>query len=468
MNAKANTPPQRTPLVILGVPFDVITAEEAAQIVAAMVASRRPHYLATADARLVEQATEDAELRRALLDAHLVMGADPLLRWASKLLGNLLPEEVSNQAFAWQLLSDAARNGWRVFFLGSSEASLARTLEETQAAFPQLHAAGAYTPKPISLSEAEQPELVLRIRGAEPDLLLVSLGSPLQEKWTAMHYRKLKVPVTFGLQPIASVEQITGTADRGGLLRHPKVAFTRAVVRQAWQLRARRRNVRNEAGARLRVVPGHALLLLHLPARLTAETVQAGEDIWARALATRGHLVADLSGITDLDSTGLGLLVRLQKTVRANGHNFGLLAPSPSAQKALTLVRLQDAFPTFPHLEAATDFVSQRASEAVVVVTMGYPRRDEPLAWQGEVTAGNVEEVWRMTEPHLFSPSVAQERLTINLAELRFVDSAGVGLMVRIRKYARRNGVDVKFASPPPDVRSVIRQLQLEAFLLRF
>ena len=119
-----------------------------------------------------------------------------------------------------------------------------------------------------------------------------------------------------------------------------------------------------------------------------------------------------------------------------------------------------------PTVEAATALVASREVEAIVVVTMGYPNPEEPLAWQGEVFAANTEEVWRMTEPHLVYSVGKHERVTINLAELRFLDSAGVGLMVRVRKYARRSGLELRFSSPRPNVRNVICQLQLEAYLL--
>ena len=45
-----------------------------------------------------------------------------------------------------------------------------------------------------------------RIRAAKPDLLFVSFGCPKQEKWTAMHYRSLGVPVSIELPQRATYE----------------------------------------------------------------------------------------------------------------------------------------------------------------------------------------------------------------------------------------------------------------------
>lgn len=49
-----------------------------------MIASRRPHYLATANADFLTLAAKDVELRRILLDAHLIVCDGALLAWASR------------------------------------------------------------------------------------------------------------------------------------------------------------------------------------------------------------------------------------------------------------------------------------------------------------------------------------------------------------------------------------------------
>ena len=76
-------------------PFDNLTIPEAIELVEQMVASRRPHYLVTANVDFLVQARQDVELRRILFDAHLVLCDGTPLLWASKLLGNRLRERVA-------------------------------------------------------------------------------------------------------------------------------------------------------------------------------------------------------------------------------------------------------------------------------------------------------------------------------------------------------------------------------------
>ena len=85
----------RAPIAILGVPFDNVTTPEALAVIGEMIASGQPHYGATANVDFVVQAMEDVELRRILFDAHLVLADGMPIVWASKFLGNPLPERVT-------------------------------------------------------------------------------------------------------------------------------------------------------------------------------------------------------------------------------------------------------------------------------------------------------------------------------------------------------------------------------------
>ena len=473
------------PLVILGVPFDGLTVGAAVERVAQMVTSRRPHYLATADAGLVVQSLTDTELRRLLLDAHLVLGADRPWAWASRLLGNPLPVPVSSADLAVRLLAEAEQRGWKVFLLGGSPARLVRAVERTQTTFPRLQLAGAYAPPDEPLLQMDHADLCRRIREAGPDLLLVAFGSPKQEKWIAKHYRNLAVPVTLGVGPeldfLAAGRPGIGAQASPARQRQPPskpppltarrarhlAVFARAVLQQAWRLRARRRKTAARAHGSLRPLGNHALQWLQMPSHLDAARVEAEQPLWERALAAGGHLLVDLSPVTFVDSTGVGLLTRLHKVTRAAGREFALVAPRPVLRELLAWLRLAEVLPISPNLQAAAELIARWDVEAVVVVTLGVPNPDEPLAWQGEVSAANVEAVWRLTEPHLDCSVGRHESITINLAELRFLDSAGVGLMVRARKHARQAGLELRFSAPQPAVLNVIHQLRLEGYLLR-
>ena len=56
------------------------------------------------------------------------------------------------------------------------------------------------------------------------------------------------------------------------------------------------------------------------------------------------NLEIDLSEMTFMDSSGLGALIALHKTLRARGGQFRLINPSPTCQQLLELTRLHRTF----------------------------------------------------------------------------------------------------------------------------
>ena len=113
----------RPSIAILGVPFDNITKAEAIQSIEQMVASRQPHYLVTPNVDFLVQAREDVELRRILFEAHLVLCDGTPLVWASRLLGNPLPERVAGADIVPLLIGVAEQKGYRLFLLGATPES---------------------------------------------------------------------------------------------------------------------------------------------------------------------------------------------------------------------------------------------------------------------------------------------------------------------------------------------------------
>jgi len=89
-----------------------------------------------------------------------------------------------------------------------------------------------------------------------------------------------------------------------------------------------------------------------------------------------------------------------------------------------------------------------------------------PLAWQGEITADNAERVWRLTEEPINRFCAQHRNVLIDLSDLRFVDSTGLGVMVRAKQFAKRWGGSLRFTGARLGVRRVLRLSRLESGLL--
>ena len=77
---------------------------------------------------------------------------------------------------------------------------------------------------------------------------------------------------------------------------------------------------------------------------VAANAAQVRDEIRAALPATTVCLDLDLSAMTFLDSSGLGALISLHKTLRARNGTVRLIKPAPNVQQILELTRLHRVF----------------------------------------------------------------------------------------------------------------------------
>jgi N-acetylglucosaminyldiphosphoundecaprenol N-acetyl-beta-D-mannosaminyltransferase len=479
--------PKAAPIAILGVPFDNVTTAETIQMIEQMVASRRPHYLATANVDFLVQASHDVELRRILFDAHLVLCDGTPLVWASRLLGNPLPERVAGSDLVPLLLKTAAEKGFRPFFLGASPEAMETAVTKVRAQYPQLDVAGFYSPPFNRLLEMDHDEIRNRIFAAQPDLLFVGFGCPKQEKWINMHYRSLGVPVSVGvggtidflagkLARAPQWMQRSGTEWLFRLAQEPKRLlgrysndlwhFGRGISAQMWRLRHKRprKSAPPKTSAPASESPGWTTL--RFPERLDIEEVHLRKDEAEAAIRPDRPCLIDLQDVQFIDSTGVGLLIRLQKRARMAGQQLVLVNLNQSVRRALQLMRLEEFFVIAASVDQAADLLRNAGSGSSVHLK-SIPSAPLPaLAWNGELTAANSEETWIATMDHLAARALVQRSITIDLGNLDFIDSTGLGVMIRAKKYAARQQMTLQFANAKPNVLNVIQLSRLEDYLL--
>lgn len=474
----------RPPIAILGVPFDNVTMQETVDTIAAMIESREPHYLATANVDFVVQALEDVELRRILFDAHLVLCDGMPLVWASRRLGNPLRERVTGSDLVPRLLAEAEKRGWRVFFLGGTTESVATAASNSLEKHPKLHLVGAYSPPFKPLLEMDHREILRRVGSARPDLLLVAFGCPKQEKWINMHYRHLGVPVSIGVG--ATLDFLAGTFKRAPvwmqktgtewiyrMLQEPKRlakrygkdlwVFGRAILRQTKELQSRPTPPPDSEPRSnpVTVITERGPAIVEVPQRLDGVIAPQVSPSWLKTLDDRS-LILDLTRTTFVDSTGIGLLVRLRKRAREVDQPLLLVGVTKTVMSAFQLMKLETFFDFEPSIEKARS----RCGFTRMAPSVTSAADSELIRWRGEVTATSIPQLAELAQNRLEAINPGAE-VTIDLTDVPFVDSSGVGLMVRLKKRAWQRGVAVVYANPGPAVSNVLRLTRLEEFLLR-
>jgi N-acetylglucosaminyldiphosphoundecaprenol N-acetyl-beta-D-mannosaminyltransferase len=198
----SSQPPDRVRVSVANIEFDNVTMSEAVQrIVAWADVPGGQALVCTGNLDHLVTLQQDAAFRAAYQEADLVLADGMPIVWISRLArGAGLKERVAGSDLFWELARVSHTSGLRLFFLGGSPGSAQRAADAVQHRYPQARVCGVYCP-PFETFETrvEQERIRTIIRAARPDVLLVGLGAPKQEKWILAHRDRLGVPVSIGV-----------------------------------------------------------------------------------------------------------------------------------------------------------------------------------------------------------------------------------------------------------------------------
>ena len=179
---------------ILGVRFDDLTQQEAAQQGRQLLEEDKFHYVVTPNPEFLLAAEKDPEFRRVLNAADLVLPDGIGVVYSAKILGTPLKERVPGIEFAEAMLSDLNDMGGRLYLLGAKPGVAEEAGRRICARYPALVLCGTHDGY-FKDEQAILPE----IAAAKPDLLFVCLGAPKQEKWMARWGQHTGAKLAIGL-----------------------------------------------------------------------------------------------------------------------------------------------------------------------------------------------------------------------------------------------------------------------------
>jgi len=187
------------PIAVLGLPLDSLTADGAVDAIECLIQSGATHQIATANLDFWLNSLSDRHLHRIIAGCSLVLPDGMPLVWVSKLLGCPLAERVTGVDLVPRLAELSARKGYRLFLLGGKGNVADRAKQLLEERFPGVQIVGTYAPSEEQMEQHDHTEILERIHAAKPEILLVALGNPKQEKWIWMHRKRLGVPVAMGV-----------------------------------------------------------------------------------------------------------------------------------------------------------------------------------------------------------------------------------------------------------------------------
>ena len=185
---------------ILGIRFDDLTREEAAQAGAGLLRSGSFHYVVTPNPEFILSSEKDPEFRRILNEADLVLPDGIGVVYSAKILGTPLKERVPGIDFAADMLAQLNEMGGRLFLLGAKPGVAEEAGSRICTQYPNLVLCGTHD----GYFQTDGP-VVDQIRAARADVVFVCLGAPKQERWMAQYGPETGAHLMVGLGGVLDV-----------------------------------------------------------------------------------------------------------------------------------------------------------------------------------------------------------------------------------------------------------------------
>jgi N-acetylglucosaminyldiphosphoundecaprenol N-acetyl-beta-D-mannosaminyltransferase len=226
-------PPTRDSLSILGVRVDAIASDQALDRIERFIVSGSPHQIVTVNPEFVMAAQSDVEFRRIINCAALALPDGVGISWASRRLGQPLPDRIPGVDLVEQLAALSANRGYRIFFLGAMPGVADKAAQVLRQRYSGLVIAGTHSGSP---RPEDDEGIVAQVCAARPQVLLVAYGAPAQDHWIARNLNRVGVPVCIGVG--GAFDYLAGVHPRAPIwLRQLGLEWLHRLITQPWRWR---------------------------------------------------------------------------------------------------------------------------------------------------------------------------------------------------------------------------------------
>jgi N-acetylglucosaminyldiphosphoundecaprenol N-acetyl-beta-D-mannosaminyltransferase len=192
---------------LLGIRIDCLRLRALLDLVSLAAVRRVQLDVLYVNVHCMNVARRDREYAAILDSADMVYCDGTGVRLGARLARLPIPERMTGADWIHDLCRLAVRDNLALYFLGGSPGSAREAAELLTIRYPGLQVAGAASGYGLGR------ETLLAIEHASPDILLVGMGTPTQEKWIACHRADLDVPVIWAVG--ALFDFVNGRIPRG-------------------------------------------------------------------------------------------------------------------------------------------------------------------------------------------------------------------------------------------------------------
>lgn len=196
--------------------IDNLTMAETLHEIDKLIQKKNCSYVVTPNVDHIVRLEKDEELQKVYKNASLILTDGKPLIWISKWYKTPIKEKISGSDLFPRVCQLAANKNYTMYLLGAAEGVADTAARNLMKKYPGLNIVGTYSPPfGFEKNEQEMNKIKTQIQDVHPDILIVGLGCPKQEKFMYYHCKELGVPISFGLG--ASID-----FEAGNIKRAPK------------------------------------------------------------------------------------------------------------------------------------------------------------------------------------------------------------------------------------------------------
>ncbi len=173
-----------------------VTEHEVVDLVEQAIDNKEPVRIGVVNAAKLVNMQADPLLADDVKSSDLVLADGMSVVWASRILGQGLPERVAGCDLMYRFFELANRRGWRVYCLGATEEISAKVEENLLREYPNLILAGR---RNGYFQAEDEPEIAQQIAESKPHFLLVAMTSPKKENFMGAWGDTMNVPIVHGV-----------------------------------------------------------------------------------------------------------------------------------------------------------------------------------------------------------------------------------------------------------------------------
>lgn len=210
---------------ILGVKFDNVNMAEAISKCKEFINGDKSNLIVTPNPEIVMRAKDDSEFMDIINNASLVIPDGIGVIKAGNILGTPLKERVAGYDLICNLLKEGKDGSISFYFFGSKPGYAMEAKKKLEEKYPEIKILGVHDGyfKP----EAEK-SIMEEIKSLKPDVLLVGLGAPKQEKLINKYLNDGIFKIAIGCG--GSIDVLSGNVKRA-----PKL-FIKMHMEWAWRV----------------------------------------------------------------------------------------------------------------------------------------------------------------------------------------------------------------------------------------